>query len=175
MTIFNPEIPIDFKSRDWDLKWIPGSRDWFSGLQALHMSFTWVWHESLSWISIEFQAMCLKWIISGTWMGRGGPEGVKGGLESVKWDMMGAKEPEEGPEGVNEGHKRCLRRLRRDLRGLRGDLRAHVWFMRWYEMISHDCAMITQWILKRYDNLKNEVIPMTTKLIAFVVKNQRHF
>ena len=38
MTISNPEIPIDFKSRDWDLKWIPGSRDWFSGLQALNSS-----------------------------------------------------------------------------------------------------------------------------------------
>ena len=30
-------ISINSKSRDWDLEWIPGSRDWLSGLQALFL------------------------------------------------------------------------------------------------------------------------------------------
>ena len=46
MTISNPEIPINFKSRDWDLKWIPGSRDCFSGLQALGSTM-------LNWVQMD--------------------------------------------------------------------------------------------------------------------------
>ena len=90
-----------------------------------------------------------------TWGGRGGPKRVKGWPEGSLGDLGGQGGTlggRGGPEGVEESPEdvvRDLRGSRGDLRGSRGDLRAHVLFLRWYEMILHDCAMITQWILKR--------------------------
>ena len=52
-------ISINSKSRDWDLKWIPGSRDWFSGLQAL-LSKICSWSSDFEWIRNRVQTHSLN-------------------------------------------------------------------------------------------------------------------
>ena len=78
--------------------------------------------------------------------------------------------------------------MRIDLKLMRIDLKLMQIDMNWFEIeyamntqwLHNDYVMITQWlcndyamIFKKVWNLKNEVIPMTTKLIAFVVKNSQ--
>ena len=60
MLIFQSRIPINFKSRDWDLKWIPGSRDWFSGLQALIISMNFFMRKDDSGLDLDWAK---KWPI----------------------------------------------------------------------------------------------------------------